>query len=62
MPIILLYLPAIKPFKNYQNTCPSTGPESGVKMDLTVLVGEGLARREATGSLDAGLYTRKFPD
>ena len=42
---------------NYQLTCPSTGPESGVKMDLTVLVGEGLTRREAAGNLD-GLYSK----
>ena len=41
--------------KSNANTCPSTGPESGVKMDLTVLVGEGLARMEAAGNFVAGL-------
>ena len=52
--------PPHKKFKsntNDQNTCPSTGPESGVKMDFTVLVGEGLTRREAEGGLD-GLFMK----
>ena len=43
--------------KHDQTTCPSTGPESGVKMDFTVLVGEGLTRKEAAGNLD-GLFMK----
>ena len=34
-----------------KGTWPSTGPESGVKMDFTALVGEGFTRGDVAGGL-----------
>ena len=37
--------------KKRKSTWPSTGPESGVKMDFTAMVGEGFTRGDVAGGL-----------